>query len=192
MCPGLSRSPRRRGGPALLGSGKSILEFISRDDYSHFLNQDSGFRGAFAVVTSRKHSAAEHTGTQSIERALRILRELAARGEFGWRLSDLAARFLVDDERQEIARRGDARLDALEKMRERSRRHRFGVNLGGVAPGVHAFALPLRAAAGLSGVETVQHVKLRRETRMGGSVVPGYARPAAREASALARLRALS
>ena len=43
------------------------------------------------MVTSRKHSAAEHTGTQSIERALRILRELAARGEFGWRLSDLAA-----------------------------------------------------------------------------------------------------
>ena len=34
--------------------------------------------------------------TQSIERALRILRELAARGEFGWRLSDLAARCEVD------------------------------------------------------------------------------------------------
>lgn len=218
------------------------------------------------MVTSRKQSAAEHTGTQSIERALRILRELAARGEFGWRLSDLAARcdvdkgtvhrvlaclvrerfvqqrptdkhyfpgpmlyelglslpgyaafqracearlhkfaasldaiawvilrsgndyvccsrqgtlelrglmvqegtrrplftsvggvailqtlpmleadtILVDNQRQEIAQRGDARLDALEKMRERSRRHRFGVNLGDVAPGVHAFALPLR------------------------------------------------
>ncbi len=30
-------------------------------------------------------------GTQSLERAQRMLRELAARGEIGWRLSDLAA-----------------------------------------------------------------------------------------------------
>lgn len=41
------------------------------------------------------HVPTQH-GTQSIERALRILRELAARGEFGWRLSDLAARCEVD------------------------------------------------------------------------------------------------
>jgi DNA-binding IclR family transcriptional regulator len=34
----------------------------------------------------------QRTGTQGRERALRVLRELAARGEFGWRLSDLAAR----------------------------------------------------------------------------------------------------
>lgn len=209
--------------------------------------------------------ASESSGTQSIERALRILRELAARGEFGWRLSDLAARcevdkgtvhrilsclvrerfvqqrpldkhyfpgpmlyelslsmpgygafrqacerrlakfalqtesiawlmlrsgneyvcpvregtlelrglmvhvgtrrplftsvggvailqtltsleadrILADNEQQEIAQRGPGRLGALRKMRERSQRHGFGVNLGDVAPGVHAFALPV-------------------------------------------------
>lgn len=40
--------------------------------------------------------AQHRTGTQGLERALRILRELAARGEFGWRLSDLAARCELD------------------------------------------------------------------------------------------------
>jgi DNA-binding IclR family transcriptional regulator len=39
---------------------------------------------------------AQCTGTQGLERALRVLRELAARGEFGWRLSDLAARCELD------------------------------------------------------------------------------------------------
>lgn len=35
-------------------------------------------------------------GTQSIERAVALLRELAARGSFGWRLSDLAAHCSLD------------------------------------------------------------------------------------------------
>ncbi|CAN5816189.1 IclR family transcriptional regulator [soil metagenome] len=213
---------------------------------------------------------AAHSGTQSIERALRILRELAARGEFGWRLSDLAARcevdkgtvhrvlsclvrerfvhqraldkhyfpgpmlfelslslpgyaafqhacerrlekfamqteaiawlmlrsgneyvcavrkgtlelrgFMVhvgtrrplissvggisilqtlpsleaerilhDNLQHEIAQRGNARLESLKKMRDRSRQYGFGVNLGDVAPGVHAFGLPVCAASG--------------------------------------------
>ncbi len=217
------------------------------------------------MKTSRKTHDHALSGTQSIERALRILRELAARGAFGWRLSDLAARcevdkgtvhrvlsclvrerfvqqravdkhyfpgpmlyelslslpgyaafqqacerrlakFAVDTEaiawlmlrsgneyvcavrkgdlelrglmvhvgtrrplftsvggvailqtlssleaedilqdnvQQEIAQRGDGRLEALRKMRERSQRHGFGVNLGDVAAGVHAFALPV-------------------------------------------------
>ncbi|WP_459615913.1 IclR family transcriptional regulator [Bordetella sp. 2513F-2] len=210
-------------------------------------------------------AAGEHGGTQSIERALRILRELASRGEFGWRLSDLAARcemdkgtahrvlaclarehfvqqrradkryfpgpmlfqlglslpgyaafqhacavplarlarrteaiawlilrsgndyvcavregnaalrgFLVqvgtrrplftsvggaailmtlpreearaildDNTRQEIAQRGPDRLPGLRQMLARSRRHGFGVNLGDVAPGLHAYAAPI-------------------------------------------------
>ncbi|MEJ8825911.1 helix-turn-helix domain-containing protein [Variovorax humicola] len=214
--------------------------------------------------------ATENTGTQSIERALRILRELAARGEFGWRLSDLSARcevdkgtvhrvlaclvrerfvqqrptdkhyfpgpmlyelslslpgyaafqqacerrlakfavqteaiawlilrsgneyvcavrkgtlelrglmvhvgtrrplftsvggvailqtlpsldtenILVDNAQQEIAQRGEGRLAALRKMRDRSQRHGFGVNLGDVAPGVHAFAVPVCSSDG--------------------------------------------
>lgn len=34
----------------------------------------------------------ERSGTQSIERAVTLLRELSSRGEFGWQLADLAAR----------------------------------------------------------------------------------------------------
>jgi len=222
------------------------------------------------VKTPRKTPAPERSGTQSIERALRILRELAARGEFGWRLSDLAARcevdkgtvhrvlsclvrerfvqqrsadkhyfpgpmlyelslslpgyaafqkacerrlskfatqteaiawlilrsgneyvcavrkgnlelrglmvhvgtrrplftsvggvailqtlplleaedILADNVQQEVAQRGNGRLNALRKMRDRSQRHGFGVNLGDVVPGVHAFAVPVRGGNG--------------------------------------------
>ena len=217
-----------------------------------------------SLNTSRQAQAPTHSGTQSIERALRILRELAARGEFGWRLSDLAARcdidkgtahrvlsclvrerfvqqraedkhyfpgpmlyelslslpgyagfqqacerrmarfaarteaiawlilrsgneyvcavrqgdlelrglmvhvgtrrplftsvggvailqtlpleaenILRDNIQQESLQRGVGRLEALRKMRDRSQRHGFGVNLGDVAPGVHAFAVPV-------------------------------------------------
>jgi DNA-binding IclR family transcriptional regulator len=35
-------------------------------------------------------------GTQSIERAVALLKELSARGTFGWRLSDLAAHCNLD------------------------------------------------------------------------------------------------
>lgn len=222
------------------------------------------------MKTPRKTPAPERSGTQSIERALRILRELAARGEFGWRLSDLAARcevdkgtvhrvlsclvrerfvqqrsadkhyfpgpmlyelslslpgyaafqkacerrlskfatqteaiawlilrsgneyvcavrkgnlelrglmvhvgtrrplftsvggvailqtlplleaedILADNVQQEVAQRGNGRLNALRKMRDRSQRHGFGVNLGDVVPGVHAFAVPVRGGNG--------------------------------------------
>lgn len=44
---------------------------------------------------------------------------------------------------QEVAKRGEARLLSLKKMRVRSAHHGFGVNLGDVVPGVHAFAVPL-------------------------------------------------
>lgn len=222
------------------------------------------------LKTAPKPRTQAQTGTQSIERALRILRELAARGEFGWRLSDLAARCEVDkgtvhrvlsclvrerfvqqrgtdkhyfpgpmlyelslslpgyaafqhacEQRlakfaiqtesiawlmlrsgsefvcavrqgdlelrglmvhvgtrrplfssvggvailqtlpsleadrilqenvlQETAQRGDGRLDVLNRMRERSLLHGFGVNLGDVAPGVHAFAVPVCSSNG--------------------------------------------
>lgn len=55
---------------------------------------------------------------------------------------------LLDNVAQEIARRGTGRLEALQKMRERSDRHGFGVNLGDVVPGVHAFAVPVCGAGG--------------------------------------------
>lgn len=55
---------------------------------------------------------------------------------------------LLDNVAQEIARRGTGRLEALQKMRERSDRHGFGVNLGDVVPGLHALAVPVRNADG--------------------------------------------
>lgn len=36
------------------------------------------------------------TGTRSVERALRLLKELSSRGEFGWRLSDLSVQVGLD------------------------------------------------------------------------------------------------
>ena len=44
---------------------------------------------------------------------------------------------------QEVARRGNARLAALKQVRDRSDTHGFGVNLGDVVPGLHAFAVPV-------------------------------------------------
>ena len=49
---------------------------------------------------------------------------------------------------QEVAKRGDARLAALEKVRKRSARHGFGVNLGDVVAGLHAFAVPVHGPEG--------------------------------------------
>ena len=50
---------------------------------------------------------------------------------------------LLDNVAQEIARRGTGRLEALQRMRERSDRHGFGVNLSDVVSGVHALAVPV-------------------------------------------------
>lgn len=55
---------------------------------------------------------------------------------------------LLDNVAQEIARRGTGRLEALQKVRERSDRHGFGVNMGDVVPGVHAFGMPVRGLRG--------------------------------------------
>lgn len=52
-------------------------------------------------------------------------------------------KILLHNTEQEIAFRGSGRLEALQKMRERSERHGFGVNLGDVVSGVHAFAEPV-------------------------------------------------
>ena len=57
---------------------------------------------------------------------------------------DEACEILSQNAVQEITFRGAGRLGALQTMRERSNRHGFGVNLGDVVPGVHAFAEPVR------------------------------------------------
>ncbi len=61
---------------------------------------------------------------------------------------DQARAILLENVDQEVARRGTDRLAALQKMRERSDRHGFGVNLGDVVAGLHAFAVPVQDARG--------------------------------------------
>lgn len=56
---------------------------------------------------------------------------------------DEARLVLENNIAQEIAKQGTGRLDGLCKMREHSARHGFGVNMGDVVPGVHAFAVPV-------------------------------------------------
>ena len=55
---------------------------------------------------------------------------------------------LEENVKQEIAYRGSGRLEALKRMRERSDMYGFGVNLGDVVAGLHAFAVPVRNSHG--------------------------------------------
>ena len=56
-------------------------------------NANSGAAGEHGgAARTRSGAAPEHGGTQSIERAVALLREISARGHFGWRLTDLADR----------------------------------------------------------------------------------------------------
>ncbi|OZI22559.1 IclR family transcriptional regulator [Bordetella genomosp. 7] len=59
-----------------------------------------------------------------------------------------ARQVLLSNVAQEIAGHGTMRLHGLQKMQERSDRHGWGVNLGDVVQGVHAFAVPVRYASG--------------------------------------------
>lgn len=59
-----------------------------------------------------------------------------------------AREVLENNVAQEIAKRGAGRLAALERMRERSARHGFGVNLGDIVEGLHAFAQAVRDPEG--------------------------------------------
>jgi DNA-binding IclR family transcriptional regulator len=64
-------------------------------------------------------------------------------------LPEEEARDIVENNiTQEIARLGPVRLEALRKMRERSARHGFGINLSDVVSGIHSFAVALHAPDG--------------------------------------------
>ena len=56
---------------------------------------------------------------------------------------DEAHQILLDNVAQEIKSHGTGRLDVLQKMREHSDAHGFGVNRGVVVPGVYAFGIPV-------------------------------------------------
>jgi len=62
--------------------------------------------------------------------------------------ADEVHHILLDNVAQEIKRHGSGRLDALQQMREQSDEYGFGVNLGVVVSGVHAFAVPIRNKQG--------------------------------------------
>jgi DNA-binding IclR family transcriptional regulator len=59
--------------------------------------------------------------------------------------ADEAREALENNVAQEVGQRGEARLAMLQSMRDRSARHGFGVNLGDVVGGLHAFAVPVRS-----------------------------------------------
>ncbi|CAG9274408.1 IclR family transcriptional regulator [Paraburkholderia unamae] len=59
-----------------------------------------------------------------------------------------ATAVLMDNVNQEIKRHGPVRLASLQKMRDRSERHGFGVNFGYVVPNSYAFAVPVRGSDG--------------------------------------------
>ena len=94
---------------------------------------------------------------------------------------------LADNIAQEKWFRGSGRLESLQKMRERSDKHGFGVNLGDVVTGVHAFAVPVRdsqdqvfAALCLMGTPELYDEEgipsLRRELDAVASVLEGEAK----------------
>ncbi len=56
---------------------------------------------------------------------------------------------VLDNVAQEIARCGTGRLVSLQKMRMRSDKYGFGVNLGDFVTGVHAFGMAVRGTDGL-------------------------------------------
>jgi DNA-binding IclR family transcriptional regulator len=58
--------------------------------------------------------------------------------------ADEAREILLDNVEQEIKSHGTVRLEVLQKMREDSDMHGFGVNRGIVVPGVYAFGMPVR------------------------------------------------
>lgn len=62
------------------------------------------------------------SGTQSIERAVMLLKKIAARGSFGWRLSDLAAHCELD---KGTAHRILACLQRERLVRQRARDHHY-------------------------------------------------------------------
>jgi DNA-binding IclR family transcriptional regulator len=55
-------------------------------------------------------------------------------------------RVLANNRAREIARHGNARLAAIERMLERSAREGLALNLGELVPGVHALAMPIRGS----------------------------------------------
>jgi DNA-binding IclR family transcriptional regulator len=98
------------------------------------------------------------SGTQSLERASRLLRELAARGTVGWRLSDLAKRCELD--------KGTAHRIMAFLVRERLARQRPGDRR--YVPGPLLFELSL-ALPGQGAFQAACQPHLRRlAARLGG------------------------
>jgi DNA-binding IclR family transcriptional regulator len=105
---------------------------------------------------------ARRSGTQTVERAALLLRELAAHGSFGWRASDLAAHCGLDRATTQRILACLAR-ERLVQQREKDRRYLPGpllFELGLSVPGLGAFqaicqAPVARAAARTGGVASL-------------------------------------
>lgn len=97
------------------------------------------------------------SGTQSLERGARLLKELAARGTVGWRLSDLARRCELD--------KGTAHRIMAFFVRERLARQREGDRR--YVPGPLLFELSL-ALPGYAGLQAACAPHLARAAARGG------------------------
>ena len=108
---------------------------------------------------------AERSGTQSIERAVLLLKQLAARSTFGWRLSDLAAACELD--------KGTAHRMLRTLQRERLVQQRLSDRH--YLPGPLLFELSL-ALPGLIAFQAAAHAPLQRIARRFGGVAFMYLR----------------
>lgn len=124
--------------------GIALLQWRSGSDYVCSVRAGSASLSALLIVRGTRRPLFSSVG------GLAILQHLAPLER-----EVVLQRNLKD----ELARYGEARLDALRRMRERSDQHGFGVNLGDVVPGLHAFALPLFGPQG----EVVAAVSLMGE-----------------------------
>lgn len=82
-------------------------------------------------------------------------------------LGESEAQKIVADNMKRIARFGELRARSIERMLRLSREHEFGVNLGDVVPGIHAFFVALKDSTGQPvasiGVSAADHAFPRAE-----------------------------
>ena len=107
----------------------------------------------------------ERHGTQTIERAVVVLKALAARGNFGWRLSDLAARCELD--------RGTTHRIVACFIRERLARQRASDRR--YLPGPLLFELGVSVPE-LAALQAVSHAPLARLAKRLGGIALLYLR----------------
>jgi DNA-binding IclR family transcriptional regulator len=73
--------------------GEPLLHFVNHevDEWLEWSNQRDQPSAMSGISTARRQNLGQRAGTQSIERAVDILKAVCQRPSFGWQLADLAA-----------------------------------------------------------------------------------------------------